>query len=128
PVDVRAAVPGAGVDRRGSGSDDAEFSRDFALENRGWLRRHAQFGVERAVYHRDRRADRAAVPFLSDHRHHAVARLDPQPIVSANVAMGREWLVAIGGRRGHGVAAAVGLAGVSSPGIQLSRAWAMPAC
>ena len=63
-TDVRAVVPGAGVDRRRLRGDDAEFSRDVAVENRGRLRRHAESGAERAVHHGRRGADRPALPFL----------------------------------------------------------------
>ena len=60
--------------RRGLRRDDAQFSRDVALKNRGRLRRHAQFGAERAVYHGRRRAHRPALPFLLAGRQRAVGK------------------------------------------------------
>src|SRR5262249_7057927 len=65
PADVHPAVSWASVNRGRPGRDDAKLPRDVALKNRSRVRWHAQFGAERALYYRDRRAHRAAVPLLS---------------------------------------------------------------
>ena len=79
-------VLGVGLDRRGFRRDDAEFSRNVALENRGRLRRHAQPGAQRALHHGRRRAHRPALPLLLARRQRPVGRRLRRSAISQIVA------------------------------------------